>query len=164
MDLTKAVLALVGFLVPPDPAVTDFVATGDPTLVARAEKAMQELRLWRWKVSILLFTTTATMAWLIIFGDYVRASDVNGRVHKALGPVQMKLDDISVKMDNLEKAINNQLAVAAVDNICKLVVRRSKESDENERQSLRRDIDALQISYRQYMRVGFDYPENRCER
>lgn len=147
MDLIKLLLTLVGFFVPPNPSVTDWVDHSDPALMARVEKSMKELQMWYWKMSGAVFLLCASMVWLILFAPFARAQSV---------------DALARSQSELAGAINEQLAVSTADNICRLVNRRIKETDEGERQRLRQDIDALQYKYRVYTKRSEDYPEQRC--
>lgn len=146
-DLVKLFLTIVGFFVPPDPVVTDWVPAGDPVLLAKVEKAMKELRVWHWKISGTVFLLCAAIIYIFGFAQFVRASDMN---------------QVVAAQAQLATAINDQLAVSTADNICRLVNRRTKETDQNERWRLRQDIDALQNKYRTYMKSTQDYPEQRC--
>lgn len=147
MESVKLFLTLVGFFVPPNHVASDWVGHGDPALLQRAEKSMRDLQLWYWKISGAVFVLVAGMLWVMFFAPFAKAQSV-----ESLAKSQAVLAD----------AINEQLAVATADNICRLVVRRAKEPDGSERWRLRQDIDALQAKYRVYTKRNEDYPEQRC--
>lgn len=147
MDVVKLFLTLVGFFVPPDPSVNDWIPAGHPDLTARAERSLKELKVWYWKVSGTIFVLAGVAVYTLFFSDFARAADVK------------QLAD-SQKM--LAQAVNDQLAIATADNICRLVVRQSKETNFDEKTRLRRDIDELQRRYREYSGVNEYYPEQRC--
>jgi hypothetical protein len=147
MDLVKLFLTLIGFFVPPDPAVTDWVPPGHPDLVQRAEASMKEIRMWYWKVSGTVFLLAAGLVYTLFFAGFVRASDV---------------ETLAQSQKTLAQAVNDQLAVSTADNICRLIQRRSKETNESERWRLRTDIDELQKRYRVYSGTNEYYPEQRC--
>lgn len=146
-DMVKLLLTLVGFFVPPNLSTLDWVGGGDPEVLKRAEKSIKEIQMWYWKMSGAVFLLTVGLFWVAFFAPFARAQNV-----EALARSQQMLAD----------AINDQLAVAAADNICRLVNRRLKETDITERWRLRQDIDVLQLKYRMYTRRSEDYPEQRC--
>lgn len=147
MDVVKLFLTLIGFFVPPDPSVMDWVPAGHPDLVQRAEKSLKEIRMWYWKVSGSIFLLAAGMAYIVFFAGFVRASDV---------------ETLAQSQKTLTQAVNDQLAVSTADNICRLVARRAKETNDAERWRLRVDIDELQKRYRAYSGNNEYYPEQRC--
>jgi hypothetical protein len=147
VDSVKLLLTLLGFFVPPNPIVTDWVTHTDPDLLKRAEKSMKELQMWYWKMSGAVFLLVVGLTWVVFFAPFARAQSV---------------DALSKSQSELSIAINEQLAVATADNICRMVLRRSKEGDGAERWRLRQDIDALQQRYRTYTKRNEDYPEQRC--
>ena len=147
MDVVKLFLTLVGFFVPPDPSVLDWIPPGHPDLATRAEKSLKELKVWYWKVSGTIFALAVVAIYTLFFAGFVRAADV-----KQLADSQQAL----------AQAVNDQLAVSTADNICRLVVRQLKEVNPDEKSRLRRDIDELQRRYREYSGVNEYYPEQRC--
>lgn len=147
MDLVKLFLTLIGFFVPPDPSVMDWIPAGHPDLVQRAEKSLKEIRMWYWKVSGTVFLLAAGLVYTLFFANFVRASD---------------LESLTKSQQSLAQAVNDQLAVSTADNICRLIQRRLKETNEQERWRLRVDIDELQKRYRFYAGVNEYYPEERC--
>lgn len=147
MDVVKLFLTLIGFFVPPDPSVFDWIPPGHPDLAVRAEKSLKELKMWYWKISGTVFLLAAVAVYTLFFAGFVRASE---------------LESLTRSQQTLVQAVNDQLAVSTADNICRLLVRQSKEPDPGERGRLRRDIDELQKKYRTYSGVGEYYPESRC--
>lgn len=147
MELVKLLLTLVGFFVPPTVRITDWVGNGDPELLKRAEESLKELQMWYWKMSGAVFLLSVGLAWVVFFAPLARAQSVEA---------------LARSQSVLAEAINDQLAVATADNICRLVQRRFKESDGGERWKLRQDLDVLQFKYRTYTKRNEDYPEQRC--
>jgi hypothetical protein len=147
MDVVKLFLTLVGFFVPPDPSVFDWIPPGHPDLAVRAERSLKELKMWYWKISGTVFLLAAVAVYTLFFAGFVRASQMESLTHS---------------QETLAQAVNDQLAVSTADNICRLLARQTKESDSGERSRLRRDIDELQKKYRAYSGVGEYYPESRC--
>lgn len=147
MDVVKLFLTLIGFFVPPDPSVLDWIPPGHPDLIVRAEKSLKELKMWYWKISGTVFLLAAGLTYTLFFAGFVKASE---------------MDALARSQQTLTQAVNDQLAVSTADNICRLLVRQSKEPDSAERGRLRRDIDELQRKYRAYSGVGEYYPESRC--
>lgn len=103
--------------------------------------------MWYWKVSGSVFLLAASMIYVVFFAGFVRASDV---------------EVLAQGQKTLTQAVNDQLAVSTADNICRLVQRRTKETNEGERWRLRVDIDELQKRYRLYSGNSEYYPEQRC--
>lgn len=147
MDLVKLFLTLIGFFVPPDPSVLDWVPPGHPDLALRAEQSLKEIKMWYWKVSGTIFLLAGVAVYMLFFAGFVRAGD---------------LESLQKGQESLTRAVNDQLAISTADNICRLVVRQSKESDSSEISKLRRDIDELQRRYRTYSGHDEYYPEQRC--
>jgi hypothetical protein len=147
MDFVKMFLTIVGFLVPPDHSVTDWIPPGHPDLMERAEKSIKELRMWYWKVSGAIFILAGAVVYTLFFSDFARAEDVK---------------QLSDSQKILVQAVNDQLTVSTADNICRLLVRQSKETDMAEKTRLRQDIDELQRKYRSYSGMNEYYPEQRC--
>jgi hypothetical protein len=147
MDVVKLFLTLIGFFVPPDPSVMDWIPAGHPDLVQRADKSLKEIRMWYWKVSGTVFLLAVGLVYTLFFAGFVRAADV---------------EVLAKSQQTLAQAVNDQLAVSTADNICRLVQRRAKETNDGERWRLRIDIDELQKRYRLYSGTNEYYPEQRC--
>lgn len=154
---------LLGWVIPPDPAVTDFFVAEDSPLYRRREEAMKLIQLWRWKVSIILMLFTLIVGWAFSPWGWVTAADIQKSVEPVKTEVEeMKLDVRDAKKTNKEilDVLGELRSVSVGDQIRRLVSQRCRAKG-YERDDVQRDIDEAQRRYNNYAHIG-NYPEPQC--
>lgn len=155
--------ALLGWVVPPDPAVTDFFVAEDSPLYRRREEAMKMLLLWRWKVAISIMSLTMVASWAFSPWGWVTAADITKAVEPVKSQVEeMKSDVREAKKTNREilDVLGELRSVSVGDQIRRLVSQRCRARG-YERDDVQRDIDEAQRRYNNFAHLG-NYPEPPC--
>ena len=170
MGIGEGIQALWHFFCPPDPPVSDVV--GPESSVGKIEAHMKAIYWWRVKISITLIALTLlAIAAAFLPGGVVTAGDMQTAVKTEVEnqmkemkaeQQQIKADVAAIKVSqtSTQAALNEILKTSIATNICRLVARRAKEGDREERAALRADIDKEQDKYRSL--DGDPYPEARC--
>lgn len=151
MDPVKIITALIGFFVPPDLGILEHLQIDDPKKREELERTMKNLHWWYIKVAGTLTILVAFAGWSLTPGGFTWAEDVKEAISKSETTSQTILE-----------AVNELRAADVAENICRLVRKRSLETDHSERVSLRKDIDKEQSKYRLWTKEGKNYDEASC--
>lgn len=155
--------ALLGWVIPPDPAVTDFFVAEDSPLYRRREEAMKTIQLWRWKVSITIMLFTLLSFWAFSPWGWTTTADISKVIEPVKGEVaEMKQDVKEAKKTNKEilDVLGELRSVSVGDQIRRLVAQRCRAKG-YERDGLQSDIDEAQRRYNNFAHLG-NYPEPPC--
>lgn len=168
--IVEGIKSLWAFFCPPDPKVSDLM--GPEASMSKVEDALKNGYWWRVKVSLTLIGLfILAMAALFSPWGFVTASDlkqvVDAKVEESMKTMkaeqqQIKADVAELKATQIQQTfvLNEILKTSIATNICRLLARRQRESNEAERVALRTDIDTEQGKYKAV--AAEYYPESRC--
>lgn len=119
--------------------------------------------LWQTNVSITLGFMVAFCFWSLTKYGFALADDVQGRVEKAVEPLRVEIATIKKVqaeqskqqaetkdiLKRLSDQITDQLVASTGSQIRLLTGKRCKERDPTERERINREIEKLQLTYRQ---------------
>jgi septal ring factor EnvC (AmiA/AmiB activator) len=136
--------------------IIDFVRPPD-TADGRA------IRRWRSNVAMILIAGFLYCAWSLTGWGFARASDINEHVQKTIEPLKTEITEIKqaqVKqgeqlrrteqiLTRLSAQLTDQLITSNGSQIRLLIGKRCKEPDAAERERMNREIEKLQLAYKE---------------
>lgn len=155
---------ILGLLVPPDPCPWDLVPGAQDQ--DKIEEVKRNMRRWFTSIAAVLAGLLVVVAgsFFTPYG-FALAGDVAAKNQEAVKPLAESVIEIKKELSD-NKAANTQMvamlnelrAVAVAEGIDRLVRRRCIETDIDELQSLRRDIEAKKVVYFTLARVQYAEP------
>lgn len=157
-------LKMLGFLVPPDPCPWELLPGAQSP--KEAEEVRRNMRRWLLGISgamilvLIVLIASATTPY-----GFALAGDTQAQTKTEVKPLQESVQNIQAelrlnKTANLEMmaALNELRAVAVANGIDRLIRRRCIETDIDELQQLRRDIDGQKRAFFDLARREYDEP------
>jgi cytochrome c biogenesis factor len=143
------------------------IAAGISRRMKKTESGGYHVKWWQVDAVIVTALIALIFTGVPVLGKLTFASEIRPERDKAINdaikPVEKRLDGIEAKVGGLDSKVDDvsallkeQVVASLASNICRYAVRRSKETDFDERARLMQQINDMKDKFKKYTLTDFD--------